>query len=81
LKGLGRNIRGHTRKIKANLQEELMMLEKEENSPLPVHLLNRKTFIQTTLLRMLEEEELYWHKRSNLNWLLQGDNNTEFFIG
>jgi hypothetical protein len=28
---------------------------------------------------MLEEEELYWHKRSNLNWLLQGDNNTELF--
>jgi hypothetical protein len=80
LKGWGMNIRGHSEKIKAILQEELTLLEKEEeNSPLPAHLLNRKTFIQTTLLRMLEEEELYWHKRSNLNWLLQGGNNTEFF--
>jgi hypothetical protein len=71
LKGWGMNIRGHNRKIKAILQEELMLLEKEEeNSPLPAHLLNTKTFIQTTLLRILEEEELYWHKRSNLNWLL-----------
>jgi hypothetical protein len=71
LKGWGMNIRGHNRKIKAILQEKLMLLKKEEeNSPLPAHLLNTKTFIQTTLLRILEEEELYWHKRSNLNWLL-----------
>jgi hypothetical protein len=50
----------------------------EEGSLLP-SLLERKTFIQTELLRVLEEEELYQHKRSNLNWLLQGDSNTEFF--
>jgi hypothetical protein len=31
------------------------------------------------LLRILEEEELYWHTRSNQNWLLQGDSNTEYF--
>jgi hypothetical protein len=31
------------------------------------------------LLKLAEEEELYWHKRSNENWLLQGDNNTDFF--
>jgi hypothetical protein len=31
------------------------------------------------LLKLAEEEELYWHKRSNENWLLQGDNNTYFF--
>jgi hypothetical protein len=41
--------------------------------------LEKKTFIQTELLRVLEEEELYWHKSSNQNWLLQGDNNTEHF--
>jgi mannosylglycoprotein endo-beta-mannosidase len=28
---------------------------------------------------MLEEEELYWLKRSHENWLLKGDNNTKFF--
>jgi hypothetical protein len=30
-------------------------------------------------LRVMEEEEIYWHKWSNLNWLLQGDNTTKFF--
>jgi mannosylglycoprotein endo-beta-mannosidase len=28
---------------------------------------------------MLEEEELYWHKRSHGVWLHKGDNNTKFF--
>jgi hypothetical protein len=28
---------------------------------------------------MLEEEGLYWLKRSHENWLLKGDNNMEFF--
>ena len=40
------------------------------------NLMERKTFIQTELLRLLAEEELYWHKRSNSKWLLEGDNNT-----
>jgi hypothetical protein len=30
-------------------------------------------------MRLLEEEELYWHKRSNTDWLLKGDNNTDYF--
>jgi len=46
---------------------------------LPALLLERKTFIQSEILRLLEEEELYWHKMSNLTWLLKGDNNTGFF--
>jgi hypothetical protein len=32
------------------------------------------------LLRLLEEEEGYWHKRSNSMWLLKGDSNTTFFL-
>jgi hypothetical protein len=57
-----------------------MFLEKEEEKgSLPTSLLERKTFIQTELMIILEEEELYWHKRSNQNWLLQGDSNTGFF--
>jgi hypothetical protein len=31
------------------------------------------------LLHIFEEEELYWFKRSHENWLLKGDNNTEYF--
>lgn len=76
----GKSLRGHTRKYKKILQEELLVLEqKEETQPLPSHLLNRKTFIQTELLKLMEEEDLYWHKRSNSNWLLRGDNNIDFF--
>lgn len=40
--------------------------------------LNRKTFIQTELLKLMEEEEIYWHKRANSMWLLKGDCNTAF---
>lgn len=62
------------------LQKELGTLErKEEEEILTSTSLDRKTFIQTELLRLTEEEELYWHKRSNENWLLQGDNNTDYF--
>jgi hypothetical protein len=28
---------------------------------------------------LIEEEEMYWHKRSNEIWLLKGDNNTDYF--
>jgi uncharacterized protein (DUF2249 family) len=80
LKGWGQNIKGHSKKHKKILKEELMNLEKmEEERSLSATLLERKTQIQTELLRMLEEEELYLHKRSNLNWLLKGDSNTNFF--
>jgi hypothetical protein len=32
-------------------------------------------------MKMLEDEELYWHKRSHEKWLHEGDNNTKFSIG
>jgi hypothetical protein len=68
---MGQNIKGHTRRYKAVLKEELANLEKkEEKESLTTSLLEKKTFIQTELLRILEEKELYWHKRSNQNWLL-----------
>lgn len=80
LKGWGQSLRGHTKKYRKILQDELEKLELlEELQALPPVMLDRKTFIQTELLKLLEEEESYWHKRSSLNWLLKGDNNTEFF--
>lgn len=80
LTGWGKSLRGHTRKYKNILQDELLALELlEEVDSLPSHLLDKKTFIQSELLKLMEEEELYWHKRSNSNWLLRGDNNNGFF--
>lgn len=35
--------------------------------------------MQSKLLHILDEEELFWFKRCKENWLLKGDNNTEFF--
>ncbi|CAN6249384.1 unnamed protein product [Urochloa humidicola] len=80
LKGWGQNLRGQNKRYRNILQSELAELELlEENAPLSQNLLDRKTFIQTEMLRIQEEEELYWHKRSNLNWLLKGDCNTDYF--
>ena len=80
LKGWGQSMKGHTRKYKNILKEELEILEKiEEEVSLDAEKLDRKTFIQTELLRLMEEEESYWHKRANSMWLLKGDSNTAFF--
>lgn len=73
-------MKGHTRKYKNILKEELEKLEKiEEETILNAECLERKTFIQTELLRLMEEEKSYWHKRSNSIWLLKGDYNIAFF--
>jgi hypothetical protein len=74
------SLKGHTKRYRAILQQELTELEKkEEEGMLSSVLLDRKTFIQSEMMKILEEEELYWHKRSNENWLLKGDNNTSYF--
>jgi cytochrome c-type biogenesis protein CcmH/NrfG len=76
LKGWGQSLKGHTRKYKNILKEELEKIEKlEEEVTLDAENLERKSFIQTELLRLLEEEESYWRKRSNSTWLLKGDCN------
>ena len=79
LKGWDQNLRGQVRRYKHRLQEDLGKLEEmEELSCLSTKNLDKKTFIQTELQKIQEEEEEYWHKRSNLNWLLKGDNNTDY---
>jgi endonuclease/exonuclease/phosphatase family metal-dependent hydrolase len=80
LKGWGDNLRGHTKKYRLILKEELAGIERaEEEEILTATNLGRKHFIQAELMRLIEEEEMYWHKRSNENWLLKGDNNTGYF--
>ena len=80
LKGWGQNLRGQVRCYKHRLQEDLGKLEEMEKlSCLSTENLDKKTFIHAELQKIQEEEEEYWHKRSNLNWLLKGDNNTDYF--
>jgi hypothetical protein len=55
LKGWGLNLKGQTRRYKMSLQKELDALEqKEEEGVLLPDMLDRKTFIQTELMRLLE---------------------------
>jgi hypothetical protein len=39
----------------------------------------RKSKIQEELMLLYENEEAFWSQRSREQWLLKGDNNTEFF--
>jgi mannosylglycoprotein endo-beta-mannosidase len=41
--------------------------------------MHRKVQLNEELYKMMEEEELYWHKRSHEKWIHEGDNNTEYF--
>lgn len=79
-KGWGFNIQGERRKQKATIQNELHELEKEEEKgPLTYAKLNARVHMISELMKILEEEELYWHKRTSETWLHKGDNNIEYF--
>jgi hypothetical protein len=80
LKGWGANVRGESLKIKRDLLSELENLENlEEDNVLPGPLFARKGEIQFKLMKIYEEEELYWFSRSSEKWLLEGDNSTTYF--
>jgi hypothetical protein len=52
-------LKGQVKKYKLLLQKEPSKLEEqEEERVLSANLLDRKTFIQSELMRLLEEEEL-----------------------
>ena len=79
-KGWGLNLQGELRKLRKELQEELITLENlEETNSLPTQLWQRKTQIISENLRLLKQEELYWYNRSHETWLLNGDLNTKYF--
>jgi len=80
LKGWDFNQRGAQKKAMQNLKDELLILEQlEEDNLLSIDQLQQKVHIIHTIMKMCEEEELYWFKRSHEKWLLEGDVNTEFF--
>jgi hypothetical protein len=80
LKGWGANVRGESLKLKKELLSELENLEAlEKDNILSGPLFARKGEIQFKLMKIHEEEELYWFSRSSEKWLLEGDNNTAYF--
>jgi hypothetical protein len=73
-------MQGANRKLRGQLREELLNLEQlEESDLLTLNQMHRKVQLNEELYKMMEEEELYWHKRSHERWLHEGDNNTEYF--
>jgi hypothetical protein len=54
--------------------------KREEEEALTPTSLDRNTFIQTELLKLAEEEELYWHKRSSENGFCRVIITQAFFI-
>jgi hypothetical protein len=62
------------------IQNEFKHLEiMEENGILSDAQIKLRIDLKAELFSILEEELLYWYKRSHKNWLLKGDNNTEYF--
>jgi hypothetical protein len=51
----------------------------EENGILTDDQYKSRINLKVELLHILDEEELYWYKRSHTTWLLKGDNTTEYF--
>jgi hypothetical protein len=51
----------------------------EENGTLSEEQSKRKIEMKAELFDILENEELYWYRRSYETWLLKEDNNTGFF--
>lgn len=78
-KGWGFNLQGAQKERKGEILNDLICLEAEETVPLSYEKLCYRTQINSELLKILDEEELYWFKRSHENWLHKGDNNTKYF--
>jgi hypothetical protein len=62
------------------INEELLKLEMlEKNGNLSSEQIGVRNSLKCELMKILDEEEVYWYKRSHEKWLLKGDNNTTFF--
>ena len=65
---------------KKDIQDSLAELEaQEELATLSFNQMMEKSNLLCELMGILEEEELYWFKRSHETWLHKGDNNTDYF--
>jgi hypothetical protein len=63
------------------LEEEFRKMEElEESAPLSDDQVVYKKKMMIELQGILDDEELYWFKRTHETWLLKGDNNTIFSI-
>ncbi|PVH36725.1 hypothetical protein PAHAL_6G153500 [Panicum hallii] len=79
-KGWGYNLQGEWKKRRKEIREELLQIEQEEELyGLNIAMMEKKMNLMSENLKSLDDEELYWYKRAHETWLLEGDNNFEFF--
>lgn len=79
-KGWNFNTQGARKKCKSEIQNDLYTMEcEEEDGPLPANKIWHRTQLKCELMKILDEEELYWYKRSHETCLHKGDNNTDYF--
>lgn len=79
-KGWGNNLRGHMRREKRELMDEIRMLDaKAETGSLDVVQWGDRYAKEQALEQIYAFEEMQWQKRGGERWLLQGDANTGFF--
>jgi hypothetical protein len=80
LKGWGFNLARSRKQKKKEIIEEIADLELlEEIGNLALQQSRRRIELNVELFKILEEEELYWFRRSHETWFLKGDMNTEYF--
>jgi len=79
LKGWGANIRGDYRREKEALLQQLREIDEKVNVGDTDPILMRSRYKEEELEKLMEAEELYWQRRGDEKWVLEGDLNTAFF--
>ena len=75
-------LKWHNRKFRG-LRREIDKFTKElqsftDQAPTNESILKEQN-IREKLNKLLEQEEAFWHQRSRVSWLREGDRNTSFF--
>ena len=80
LKNWSKNVFGNIKIKKDKLLSEILVFNKiEENRPLKLAERNVLANLKEELNSILEKEEVMWKQRSRVQWINEGDNNTDFF--
>jgi hypothetical protein len=74
MKGYGANISRELRRRKAELSEEIKKLDDlAEEVGLDNDGWARRYKLEEEVAKFYRQEELYWHSRGRVRWLLEGD--------
>lgn len=81
LRGWAKHTAGRYRKEKKNLIARLDAIDKKaETQPLSDNEINLRYYLKERLVLLLREEEIKWYERAKVKNLLEGDDNTHFFL-